>query len=231
MDDSFGWIKIFREIQNNWVWNEKPFSKGQAWIDLIILAKRKDEKFMSKSHMINGKRGCVYKSIQELSNRWGWDRKKATRFLRGLEEDKMITVNTTSNGTTIRIEKYDDFQGNGTTKGQQKGNKRTTNGQQMDNQIVSQECPDGVHYVSQKCHKHGTTKTVEASNVSGILRTTDGQLMDNKWPTDVQPLPTYKNIKKNTSYSKEDKEGAATSGAEAPSSAPREKSIYERMQE
>lgn len=231
MDDSFGWIKIFREIQNNWVWDEKPFSKGQAWIDLIILAKHKDGKFMSESHIINGKRGCVYKSIEKLSNRWGWDRKKATRFLRSLEEDKMITVNTTTHGTTIRIEKYDDFQGDGTTKGQQKGNKRTTKGQQIDNQIVSQECPDGVRDVSQKCHKHGTTKTVEVSNVSGILRTTDGQQMDNKWSTDVQPLPTYKNIKKNTSYSKEDKEGAATSGAEAPSSAPREKSIYERMQE
>ena len=71
MGDAVGWIKIFREIQNNWVWDDKPFSKGQAWIDLIILAKRTEEKFMSGGRMINGKRGCVYKSILYLSDRWG----------------------------------------------------------------------------------------------------------------------------------------------------------------
>ena len=175
MGDAVGWIKIFREIQNNWVWDDKPFSKGQAWIDLIILAKRTDEKFMSGGRMVNGKRGCVYKSILYLSDRWGWDRKKTSRFLGGLEADKMITVKTTTHGTTIRIEKYDDFQGKGTTKGQQKDNKGTAN---------------------------------------------------------VQPLPTYKKMKKNTSYSKEDEEGGAVYGACATSPpAAREKSIYERMQE
>ena len=40
-----GWIKVSRTIQEHWVWDEKPFSKGQAWIDLLLLAKHSDEKF------------------------------------------------------------------------------------------------------------------------------------------------------------------------------------------
>lgn len=228
MADAVGWIKIFREIQNNWVWSDKPFSKGQAWIDLIILAKRTDEKFMSGGRMINGKRGCVYKSILYLSDRWGWDRKKTSRFLSGLEADKMITVKATTHGTTIRIEKYDDFQGKGTTKGTTNGQQK---GQQKDNKTVSRECPGRDREMSAKRPKYGTTKPVEISSVSGDSMPTDGQQMGNKGTADVQPLPTYKKIKKNTSYSKEDEEGTAGSGAQAPSPASREKSIYERMRE
>lgn len=178
MADTVGWIKIFREIQNNWVWEDKPFSKGQAWIDLLILAKRAEEKFMSGNRMIHGKRGCVYKSMLYLSNRWGWDRKKTKSFLNALEADKMVTVKATTHGTTIRIEKYDVFQGKGSTREQQKDNSGTTDGQQKDSH-----------------------------------------------------LPTYKKIRKNTTYSKEEKEGGAASGVKTPSSAPREKSIYERMRE
>ena len=150
MSDFIGWIKIFREIQNNWVWDDKPFSRGQAWIDLIILAKRTNEKFMSDGRMVNGKRGCVYKSILHLSNRWGWNRKKTSRFLGELEADKMITVKTTTHGTTIRIENYEEYQGstvakdkdkgqqNGQQNGQQKDNERTAKGQPRDSQRTTQ---------------------------------------------------------------------------------------------
>lgn len=218
MADAVGWIKIFREIQNNWVWDDKPFSKGQAWIDLLILAKRSDEKFMSGNRMVHGKRGCIYKSILYLSDRWGWDRKKTRGFLSALEEDKMITLKAAAHGTTIHIEKYDDYQGTGTSKGaikgQPKDNRGTANGQP----------------------KPGTTKSVEISSVSGISGTTEGQQKDSKRTEEGQHLPTYKKIKKNTSYSKEDEEGGVSAanavyGAEAPPSAPREKSIYERMRE
>ena len=226
MSDFIGWIKIFREIQHNWVWSDKPFSKGQAWIDLIILAKRTDEKFTSGNRIISGKRGCVYKSILYLSDRWGWDRKKTRAFLDALEEDKMITVKAAANGTTIRIENYEEYQGSTAAKdkdkGQQKDSKRTTQGQPRDSQGTAKGQL-----------KYGTAQTVEKSWVSGVLWTEKGQQKDNGRTTAGQHLPTYK---KNTTYSKEDKEekeeGGAVSGALAPSPpAACEKSIYERMRE
>lgn len=41
-----GWIKIHRDILYHEIWSDKPFSKGQAWIDLILLANHSDNKCM-----------------------------------------------------------------------------------------------------------------------------------------------------------------------------------------
>lgn len=39
-----GWICLHRKIQESWLWELKPFSKGQAWIDLLINANFEDKK-------------------------------------------------------------------------------------------------------------------------------------------------------------------------------------------
>ena len=121
---------MHRQITEHWLWEEKPFSKGQAWIDLILLANHKDEKFPYKEQVITCKRGNVYRSISYLADRWGWSRKKATVFLKQLESDRMVSFEATTHGTTITIEKYSDFQIQGTTKEQQKNSKGTAEEQQ-----------------------------------------------------------------------------------------------------
>ena len=35
---AYGWISIHRKIQDNLIWNDKPFNRGAAWIDLLLLA-------------------------------------------------------------------------------------------------------------------------------------------------------------------------------------------------
>ena len=57
------WIKVFRNIENSWLWEERPFSRGQAWIDLLLLAKFRDESFISRrGNLIDGKkRACIQK--------------------------------------------------------------------------------------------------------------------------------------------------------------------------
>lgn len=122
-----GWIKLDRNIQNHWLWKDKPFTKGQAWIDLILLANHQDGEFVSGSSKVDGKRGVVYKSMLFLADRWGWERKKVKRFLDVLEMDGMVTQNTTTHGTTITLVNYSKFQNTRATK-------RATNGQPMGNQ-------------------------------------------------------------------------------------------------
>lgn len=101
-----GWIPVYRKIQENWMWKEKPFSKGQAWIDLIMLANYEDKKMPYKGEIITCKRGTVNLSISFLAERWGWGREKTRGFLKLLESDKMVTVNATKHRTTITIENY-----------------------------------------------------------------------------------------------------------------------------
>ena len=54
-----GWIPIHRQLQEHWLWEDKPFSKGQAWIDLLMLANYKDTKVPYKGEIISCKTGGV----------------------------------------------------------------------------------------------------------------------------------------------------------------------------
>jgi len=126
-----GYIQIDRNISNNWIWQKTPFSYGQAWIDLLLLANYKENKRIKNNEIVISNRGEVNLSILYLSNKWGWDRKKTTRFLELLEKDNMVELNKSKNGTTIKIINYNIYQQNQEdTKqkvGQQKDNKRDNN--------------------------------------------------------------------------------------------------------
>lgn len=107
------WIKVFRGIEDSWLWKEKPFSRGQAWIDLLILAKFKDEKFFDRrGNIVDGKRGYIYRSIRSLAERWGWSRCKASKFLDLLQSEDMIKIEKkqASEKTAIFIVNYDKYQ-------------------------------------------------------------------------------------------------------------------------
>lgn len=129
-----GYVSVHREIMDHWLWEEKPFSKGQAWIDLILQAKYKDEKFLYKGTLVDGKRGTVYRSVKSLAERWGWNRETATKFLNLLEADGMIAQNKTKHHTTITLLNYGRFQDLPTTKqATQHASKRTKPRQPSDN--------------------------------------------------------------------------------------------------
>lgn len=105
-----GWIRLHRSIQEHWLWKDEPFSKGQAWIDLLMLANYEDKKAPYKGEVITCKRGDVNLSISALAKRWGWSRDKVRNFLKVLESDGMVTTKATTHRTTVTIEKYGFFQ-------------------------------------------------------------------------------------------------------------------------
>lgn len=120
-----GWIKIHRDILYHEIWGDKPFSKGQAWIDLLLLANHSDNKCMVGNKVEEIKRGSFITSELKLMDRWGWGRKKVQLFLKFLESESMITRNANNKRTAITIVNYDVYQYQGTAKEQQKNTKRT----------------------------------------------------------------------------------------------------------
>lgn len=66
-----GWISLHRSIQDNVLWEDKPFSKGQAWVDLLLLANHKEGKTLIDSNVICVNRGELITSIRKLCDRWG----------------------------------------------------------------------------------------------------------------------------------------------------------------
>lgn len=122
------YIYLDRGILDNWIYNDKPFNRSMAWIDLLLLAEHTTHKAIWRGQMTEFKRGDVCLSITELAKRWGWSRDKTRRFISQLESDNMVRANCTTNRTTITIVKYDDFQNRRTTnKATDKATDKATN--------------------------------------------------------------------------------------------------------
>ena len=66
-----GWIKLHRGLAEHYLWTEKPFTRGQAWIDLLIIVNHADNKTMMDGVMTEVKRGSRITSIRKLGDRWG----------------------------------------------------------------------------------------------------------------------------------------------------------------
>lgn len=104
-------IKLDRGIQENWLWEAKPFSPGQAWIDLLMMAAHSTGPRSWKGSYLTQHRGEVFTSIVALADRWGWNEKKVARFIKALESDQMVRKGVLPKGTLLTIENYEKFQG------------------------------------------------------------------------------------------------------------------------
>ena len=125
-----GWICLSRNILSCWVWKDKPFSKAQAWIDLLLLASHEDTKFLLGNELIEIKRGTFITSEVKLSERWGWSRTKTRNFLFLLESDNMILKKSDSKKTAITVVNYNKYQDIQTTEKQRENSARTAREQQ-----------------------------------------------------------------------------------------------------
>lgn len=123
---SKGWITLSRKIQDCWIWQDKPFSKGQAWIDLLLSANHKNNKFLFSGELIEVERGSFITSELKLMNRWGWSKTKVRNFLTSLENDSMIAKKTDSRKTTITIVNYSVYQDSQTTEEPVKDHRKTS---------------------------------------------------------------------------------------------------------
>lgn len=108
-----GWIKLHRDIQEHWLWEDEPFSRGQAFIDLLMEVNHEDKKKLFNGELIEIKRGSKITSLRQLSERWKWSTKKVKKFLEQLEKDEMITFKSDTKKTLITIENYSVYQDRG----------------------------------------------------------------------------------------------------------------------
>jgi len=106
-----GYIKVYRDIRDHWIWNYKPFSPQAAWIDLILLANHEKRTILFNGSVIEVDKGQHMTSISILADRWGWSRGKVKRFIDKLESEHMVNTKRNGNGTLITLIKYGVYQG------------------------------------------------------------------------------------------------------------------------
>ncbi|KKC30917.1 hypothetical protein [Caldanaerobacter subterraneus] len=117
---SKGWIKLYRSVTEHWLWKDKPFSKGQAWVDMLLMANHSNNKFVLGNELIELEKGSFITSIRKLSERWGWSRTKVIKFLDLLKKDHMISYFSDTKKTVVSIENYGFYQDIDDTKKTQK---------------------------------------------------------------------------------------------------------------
>lgn len=100
-------------MQENWVWKKKPFSWGQAWIDLLIRTSWIDSTMFSDhfAKSLKVRRGEIICSIRGLAFAWGWSRSGTERFLRRCQQAGQIKATSEGTYTRIKILNWSKLQG------------------------------------------------------------------------------------------------------------------------
>lgn len=134
-----GFLPLNRRVFEHQFWCEdREYSRFEAWIDLIQMARFEDTegKKMIRGRLMKWKRGQLPASIGFLSSRWKWTDKRVRTYLALLESEKMITKDIAKGNptTTITICNYDHYNSliepKGQSKGQSEGKARAGQGQQ-----------------------------------------------------------------------------------------------------
>jgi len=141
-----GFATIHRKIFDDPLYFSEPFTKAQAWIDLILLANHKDGVVYKRGNRIEVKRGVVGYSKLALSKRWQWSDTKVDKFIKDMILDRKIKEQKISKITTLfQILNYDEYQTKKeqteeqteeqkrNRKGTEKEQKRTNNNDNNDN--------------------------------------------------------------------------------------------------
>lgn len=108
------WFKLYRKLKDSDLWLAEPFTRGQAWVDLLILARFQGGSVRVRGVKVDVKRGQLAWSEVELSKRWQWSRGKVRRFLNEMEMEQQIEQQKTNVTTLITIINFDKYQGGST---------------------------------------------------------------------------------------------------------------------
>ncbi|MFF3923115.1 hypothetical protein [Paenibacillus lactis] len=128
-----GFIKLHRKIQDHWIYQEKrKFSRYEAWLDMIMMANHKPNKFLHGNELVEVERGQFVTSELKLMDRWDWGKNKLRLFLDLLEKDGMIIKKTDRKRTTITICNYGHYHESETKDGPQPDHERTNRGPSAD---------------------------------------------------------------------------------------------------
>lgn len=106
-----GWIKIHRQIIENEFYFSERFTKQQAWVDLLLLARHNSGLVTIRGIDIKLNPGQLCYSQLSLSKRWQWDRKKVKKFLNQLKKREMVDIKISKVTTIISINNWSSYQG------------------------------------------------------------------------------------------------------------------------
>ena len=108
--DNRGWIKIDRNIQSSWLWQEPVRLKW--WLDILITVNFEPKKVIIGSKEFTCERGQSMLSLSGWAKRWGVGKSVANNFLKSLEKRNAIRYANETVTIRITVCNYDSYQMN-----------------------------------------------------------------------------------------------------------------------
>lgn len=110
-----GRYKLHRQSQENELYFLEPFTKRQAWNDLLLTTAFKDWKILVRGNVIEVKKWQNWYSERTLAERRQWSRDKVRRFLNYLETIQQVEQQKSKVKSIITIINREKYQWNDTT--------------------------------------------------------------------------------------------------------------------
>lgn len=114
------------------MWTAEPFTRGQAWVDLILLANHDRSFFYKRNVKVIVERGQVGRSEVELADRWKWSRTKLRKFINDLEKEQQVVQHKSTVTQILTISNYEEYQKKEQQSIQQQDSSKTSKEQQQD---------------------------------------------------------------------------------------------------
>ena len=104
-----GAVSLAKALMDHEVWHLEPFSRGQAWVDLILAANDANRTFLAQGRPVEVFRGQTGYSLKSLARRWKWSDEKVAGFILWLERGGMISRKSTGVTTLITVLNYETY--------------------------------------------------------------------------------------------------------------------------
>lgn len=104
-----GAVTFAKALMDHEVWHLDPFSRGQAWADLILAANDSNRTFMAGGRPVEVFRGQTGYSLKSLARRWRWSDEKVSGFIQWLERGGMISRKSNGVTTIITVLNYETY--------------------------------------------------------------------------------------------------------------------------
>ena len=102
------WIKLFRDINKHWIWQNSDYLKW--WLDILLEVNHAPAKVVINNKIYDCNRGEKLYSLDTWAHRWGTNKSKVRRFLQLLQNDNMIVLKSETQTTRLTVCKYDTYQ-------------------------------------------------------------------------------------------------------------------------
>ena len=100
---------LAKRLRRHPIWRREPFSYGQAWADLIMLANDRARTVTVNGESFELKRGQLAWSLRRLEIEWDRSGEWVAGFLKFCRDQSMVRVNSSRRHTIITILNYEAY--------------------------------------------------------------------------------------------------------------------------